>query len=652
MTLRRSLLAVILTATVSGLMAPSAYAAEPGRIVEAVAEDGAIRVVFQADGLPEGVSLDTSSVVLTVAGREVQPTSIEAVADSAGEPVRRTAVLALDNSRSMSGDKFVAAQAAATAFLDALPADVLVGLVTFGDTATVALSPTPDRTSVQQSIDSLALNDTIGTALFDGAAAAIAETGDSGVRSVLLLTDGDDYGDSTATVDSVVESATEQNVAVDAVYIGDDGAPPVELSSMVEGTGGQLITSGVDDLTAAFKQAASAISSQIVITADIPPNAPESGNVGVTAEAGSVPFSDTAFTTFSTPEAGPPVNNGPIPVERSAGPAWLTESTLPFVMGVLFLGLLMLLFVALGSIGRDDRQGRVRRRLSLYTLTGRTPVKQEETTTVLGTSQVARSAVELAGKVVRKRGFEESLALRLEAAGVPLKAAEWMLIHVGVAIAAALLGLLISGGSVIATVLGLALGLGLPSVYLMVKESRRTSAFLGQLPDTLQLIAGSLSAGYSMPQAMDTVVREGSQPMTGEFNRALVEARLGVPIEDAMDGIAERMKSKDFAWVVMAIRIQREVGGNLAELLTTVSATLRERERLRRQVRVLSAEGRLSAWILGLLPPVFALYLVLVQPSYLEPLVTELLGWALIGVGVTLLAIGALWMRKAVRVDV
>jgi tight adherence protein B len=102
----------------------------------------------------------------------------------------------------------------------------------------------------------------------------------------------------------------------------------------------------------------------------------------------------------------------------------------------------------------------------------------------------------------------------------------------------------------------------------------------------------------------------------------------------------------------MAIRIQREVGGNLAELLTTVSGTLRERESLRRQVKVLSAEGRLSGWILGLLPPAFALYLMLARPSYLEPLVTEALGWLLIGVGVVLLAIGALWMRKAVKVEV
>jgi tight adherence protein B len=155
-----------------------------------------------------------------------------------------------------------------------------------------------------------------------------------------------------------------------------------------------------------------------------------------------------------------------------------------------------------------------------------------------------------------------------------------------------------------------------------------------------------------MPQALDTVVREGQQPMTGEFNRALVEARLGVPIEDALEGVGRRMQSKDFAWVVMAIRIQREVGGNLAEILTTVAATLRERERLRRQVQVLSAEGRLSAWILGALPPVFTLYLILSRPDYLRPLVTQPLGWLLVITGATLLTVGVLWMRKAVKVEV
>jgi tight adherence protein B len=330
----------------------------------------------------------------------------------------------------------------------------------------------------------------------------------------------------------------------------------------------------------------------------------------------------------------------------------ISKDALPVVLGAVFLGLVAILFVALGTIKRDEKQGRVRRRLSLYTLTGRPAAKTEQGSTALGSSQIARTAVELAGRMVQRRDFETALALKLDAAGVPLRAAEWMLIHVGIAVGLSVLLILLTGGSFLLAIFGLGLGLVLPWSYLMVKETRRTSAFLSQLPDTLQLVAGSLSAGYSTPQAMDTVVREGQQPITGEFNRALVEARLGVPIEDAMDGIAERMKSKDFAWVVMAIRIQREVGGNLAELLTTVAATLRERERLRRQVSVLSAEGRLSAWILGLLPLMFALYLALVRPEYLQPLVEDPIGWLLLGVGAVLLAVGALWLRKAIKVEV
>ena len=213
--------------------------------------------------------------------------------------------------------------------------------------------------------------------------------------------------------------------------------------------------------------------------------------------------------------------------------------------------------------------------------------------TVLGDSAVARSAVEFAGRVVASRDLESGLERKLDAAGVPLRPAEWLLIHVGIAIGVTILVYALTGASVVPAVIALILGFVGPFLYLVIKESRRLGAFLAQLPDTLQLIAGSLSAGYSLPQAVDAVVREGTNPIAGEFNRALVESRLGVPIEDALDGIAGRMKSEDFGWVVMAIRIQREVGGNLAEVLQTVSHTLRERERLRRQVQVLSAEGRL-----------------------------------------------------------
>ncbi|MDQ3435713.1 MAG: type II secretion system F family protein, partial [Actinomycetota bacterium] len=163
---------------------------------------------------------------------------------------------------------------------------------------------------------------------------------------------------------------------------------------------------------------------------------------------------------------------------------------------------------------------------------------------------------------------------------------------------------------------------------------------------------GSLSAGYSLPQAVDAVVRQGNEPVATEFNKALVEARIGAPIEDALDDVGTRMGSVDFGWVVMAIRIQRDVGGNLAEILSTVSATLRERERLRRQVQVLSAEGKLSAYILGGLPIAFGFYLLLTRPDYLKPLITDPIGWLLLGGMAMLMVVGSFWMKKVVTVEV
>jgi tight adherence protein B len=254
--------------------------------------------------------------------------------------------------------------------------------------------------------------------------------------------------------------------------------------------------------------------------------------------------------------------------------------------------------------------------------------------------------------VARTGQLERALDGRLEAAGLPLRTAEWMLLHVGSAVGTSLVLLVAGRGSPVAAILGLVLGLAVPWLFLAAAKSRRESKFLSQLPDTLQLLAGSLASGYSLPQAMDSVVRETRAPISVEFNRALIETRLGLLPEDALDGIAARTGSRDFSWIVIAIRIQRDIGGNLAELLSTVAETLRERERLRRQVSALSAEGRLSGVILGALPVVFALYLMLVRPEYIAPLFTTAMGLFLLAVGSVTLLIGAFWMSKVIKVEV
>ncbi|HEX2806251.1 MAG TPA: type II secretion system F family protein, partial [Kineosporiaceae bacterium] len=254
----------------------------------------------------------------------------------------------------------------------------------------------------------------------------------------------------------------------------------------------------------------------------------------------------------------------------------------------LFAGSTVVVATALGAVTKASRpEERMRRRLSIYTLTGRRPGEAgggEPNSTVLGNSAVARSAVELAERVVEQRGLEDVISHRLEAAGLPLRTAEWLLIHIASGVGAAVFLMLLSGGQVAASLLGLMIGLGIPWAVLVVRQGRRESAFLAQLPDTLQLLAGGLRAGYSLPQAIDAAARQGEPPMSSELNRALIETRLGMPTEEALERIGARMSSADFSWVVLAINIQREVGGNLAELLVTVAEPLRERERLRRQV--------------------------------------------------------------------
>jgi tight adherence protein B len=176
--------------------------------------------------------------------------------------------------------------------------------------------------------------------------------------------------------------------------------------------------------------------------------------------------------------------------------------------------------------------------------------------------------------------------------------------------------------------------------------------FLSQLPDVLQLLSGSLQAGYGFMQAIDTVAKEATPPASTEFSRVLTESRLGMPVEDALNSMAERVGGEDFRWVVLAINIQRQVGGNLAALLSTVANTLREREMVRRQIKVLSAEGRLSAIILVALPFVLAGYISIVNPGYINQLFKATVGKIMITGGIVLMGIGMLWMRKIIKIDV
>lgn len=624
-----------------------------GHIVQFLPSDpSTVQVLFSASGLTQGESIDLSSVTVSADSTPLSTTA-EAIGSKPPAHVVRTAVLVVDISGSMKGAGIAGAKQAANAFLAAVPPDVRVGLVTVSTTARLVTAPTTNRAVLKADVAALQVQG--NTALYDGTLLALQAVGTEGSRTIVLLTDGHDEGSKATLAQALTALHGSNGVTLDAVSFGTTSVQVDPLRQLTTASGGRILaTDQAGDFAPAFLQAAQDIATEVLVTAKVPPALRgTSVTVQVSARAGTSTISDRAFVPLASLPAPSPSQQqaGPRPV--AIHPSELGSAhTMRIGLIALFLGLVGILGVlAWNASIVDARDTRVRRRLSFYTLTGRSS-RIEPQTTALGDSSVARSAVQLAGRLVISRDFDAKVGRRLDGAGVPLKPAEWVVIQVGSAIGLALLFLLLSGGSPVAAILGLIVGFGGPIGYLIIKESRRSAAFLEQLPDTLQLISGSLSVGHSLPQAMDAVVREELQPVSAEFNRALVETRLGMPAEDALEGIATRMDSQDFAWVVMAIRIQREVGGNLAEVLTTVAATIRERERLRRQVRGLSAEGRLSAWILGALPPVFATYLVIARPGYIAPLFTDPLGIVMLVLMLILMSVGVVWLSRIVKVKV
>jgi tight adherence protein B len=189
---------------------------------------------------------------------------------------------------------------------------------------------------------------------------------------------------------------------------------------------------------------------------------------------------------------------------------------------------------------------------------------------------------------------------------------------------------------------------------MLVKVSirRRAAKLHGQLPDVLTILASSLRAGHSFMQALDTVAKEIPEPGKTEFGRVVAEIRLGRSVDDALNGMAERVGSYDFKWAVLAVNIQREVGGNLAEILDTVADTVRERDQIRRQVDVLTTEGRLSMYILAALPICIGIYMVMVNPTYIKLLITTKIGIIMLVTGISLLTVGIVWMKRSVKIDV
>ncbi|WP_151082734.1 type II secretion system F family protein [Nocardioides cynanchi] len=336
-----------------------------------------------------------------------------------------------------------------------------------------------------------------------------------------------------------------------------------------------------------------------------------------------------------------------LPLVTTGGTSWMMYAGIGAV-GLGLLGLLVLMVPFERKLSTEERVQQYAARAG-----SGAPASAPVTVTSRPQESALQTAKDVAATALSHNvGLEQKIARRLDAAGSQIRPAEWLMLHAAVFIGVSVLGLIIGGGNLIVGLIFMGIGALGPSMYLRRRARRRKKRFESALPDTLQLMSGSLAAGLSLAQSVDTIVREANEPIASEFKRVLVETRLGLSLEDALQGIADRFQSEDFDWVVMAINIQRQVGGNLAELLNTVAGTMREREYIRRQVAALAAEGKLSAYVLGGLPPGFMLYLLLANRPYVIVLFQRPLGWLMIGAGVVILSVGVFWMSRIVKVEV
>lgn len=254
-------------------------------------------------------------------------------------------------------------------------------------------------------------------------------------------------------------------------------------------------------------------------------------------------------------------------------------------------------------------------------------------------------------KTVTRQDFASRIKEDLARADLTLTVTEYLLVRVGLIVLFGVVGFALQRNLLIALVLA-AVGFVLPIVYVRLRQGRRLAAFDGQLPDVLDHLQGSLRAGYGLLQSVEWVSRQLPNPAGREFDRVVREVQLGRTLLDALDSMVRRIPSDDLALIVTAVKIQYEVGGSLAEILETVAHTIRERVRIQREIRVLTAQQRLSGYVLMFLPIGMAIFLLVVNPDYMMPMF-EPGPFLCIPIGtVIMMVVGFLVMRRIVDIEV
>lgn len=608
------------------------------------ADDLSIETV-DVSGFPE-VTL-TVSPPSELAGVDIPPAAFRLTENGQAREARVTrlgsgslsVVVVIDTSGSMQGEPIVASKAAALSFVNRLPEDTSVAIVGFSDAPRVVSGFTTDRNAIATGIDTLGAAGE--TALYDGVLAAVSllDTSPAEQRAVVLLSDGGDTV-SVAPIEQVVDRLADSNAGFTAIELTTGETDRTALDRIARAATGRVVS--VDD-PEALNTTYGTIAERLSNLYEVRFTSSGAARADLALSVDHDGVRSSVVTPVSFPNR--PIGPTPTTVAEVAAPEPYVAAESPTSgslllaagAGLVLLAAVVVLYALIS--GRDT----TRHLAQEYEDAG-----MDDAGAAWASTLVSRAA-ELGANLASRGGQTVTIDARLDAAGLSMRAGELIALVAAVSLALGMFGFLAFG--TIGLVAGVILPGALTPSVLSALRNRRRAQFSDQLGDTLVLLASSLRAGYGLLQAIDAVAREADPPMSSEFGRVVTETRLGRDLNDALNGVAERVGSDDFEWVVEAMEIHREVGGDLTEVLDHVGETIRSRIRITRQVRALSAEGKISAIVLGALPFVLLVMVSISSPDYITPLFDTTAGNIMLAAAVGLLVAGGLWLRKIVRVE-
>ena len=624
--MRRALTAA---AAVLGLLAAASPASAATGTLSDMSDPGAFPYRTWALSLPTTSRIDPDEVQVTENGKPVRDL---VVTDPSDQGERRLGtVLVIDASASMHDDAIAGAMEAARAFAERRRPDQALGVVFFNGETRVALTPTTDAREIDEALakePDLAR----GTHINDGAAAGLNLLREANINagSLVLLSDGDDTG-SKLTHEQTVAAARRDRVRIFTVALESNVSSPRERARLADATGGTAATA---DSGASLRRTFAALSARLggEYLVSYESTQPVGTQVNVRVD---VPGGDTAATEYKAP----PPATGVAPGSLADKTFWGSAAGLSVVVGL--FGLLVAFGV--GILFRPAPPPTTAERIAAYSPLDHVPAITERRNRASG---AVVAAFERAFKASDRW---ERWVEQVDIARIERKPTELVLWALGTF--AGSLVLAVGIGSPVPLILGVIVPAAVRQIV-SFRAGRQRKLFAEQLADNLQVFASALRAGHSFTGALGTVVDDAPDPTRREFTRALADERLGVPIDDALTRVGQRMRSGEMGQVAMIAALQQETGGNTAEVLDRVVDNVRERQDLRRLVKTLTAQGRISQFVVTALPIAIALLISVLSPGYLTPLLESGPGRIALVIAAVMTAAGSFAIRKIVDIKV